>query len=102
MLGSRLISLAIRLTTGKWIKDPTSGMRMYNRNCMKEYAQEVNYGPEPDTVSYLIKNGANVSEVQVDMEERIAGTSYLNLTRSISYMFRMLMSIVVIQTFRKR
>ena len=102
MLGSRLISLAIRLTTGKWIKDPTSGMRMYNRNCMKEYAQEVNYGPEPDTVSYLIKNGAKVSEVQVDMEERIAGTSYLNLTRSISYMFRMLMSIVVIQTFRKR
>lgn len=102
MLGSRLISLAIRITTGQWIKDPTSGMRMYNRNCMKEYAQEVNYGPEPDTVSYLVKNGAKVSEIQVSMEERIAGTSYLNFARSISYMFRMLISIIVIQTFRKR
>lgn len=102
MLGSRLISLAIKITTGQWIKDPTSGMRMYNRNCMKEYAQEVNYGPEPDTVSYLVKNGAKVSEIQVSMEERIAGTSYLNFARSISYMFRMLMSIIVIQTFRKR
>lgn len=102
MLGSRLISLAIKITTGQWIKDPTSGMRMYNRNCMREYAQEVNYGPEPDTVSYLVKNGAKVSEIQVSMEERIAGTSYLNFARSISYMFRMLMSITVIQTFRKR
>ena len=102
MLGNRMIERAIKFSTGKVLTDPTSGMRMYNRNCMKEYAQEVNYGPEPDTVSYLIKNGAKVSEVQVDMEERIAGTSYLNLTRSISYMFRMLMSIVVIQTFRKR
>lgn len=102
MLGSRLISLAIKITTGQRIKDPTSGMRMYNRNCMREYAQEVNYGPEPDTVSYLVKNGAKVSEIQVSMEERIAGTSYLNFARSISYMFRMLMSIIVIQTFRKR
>ena len=68
MLGSRLISLAIFLTTRKKIKDPTSGMRMYDRKCMKEFAQEVNYGPEPDTVSYLLKNGAKIDEVQVEMD----------------------------------
>lgn len=102
MLGSRLISLAIWLTTGCRIKDPTSGMRMYSRKCMLEFAQEVNYGPEPDTVSYLIKNDAKVEEVQVKMEERIAGTSYLNFGRSISYMIRMLMSILFIQNFRRR
>ena len=97
-----MISLAIKITTGKRINDPTSGMRLYDRKCMREYAQEVNYGPEPDTISYLIKNGAKISEIQVDMEERIAGTSYLNFAKSISYMFRMLMSIMVIQLFRKR
>ena len=102
MMGSRMISLAIKITTGKRINDPTSGMRLYDRKCMREYAQEVNYGPEPDTISYLIKNGAKISEIQVDMEERIAGTSYLNFEKSISYMFRMLMSIMVIQLFRKR
>ena len=102
MMGSRMISLAIKITTGKRINDPTSGMRLYDRKCMREYAQEVNYGPEPDTISYLIKNGAKISEIQVDMEERIAGTSYLNFAKSISYMFRMLMSIMVIQLFRKR
>lgn len=102
MLGSRLISTAIRLTTGVKIKDPTSGMRMFNKAMIKECALNINYGPEPDTVSYLVKNGAKVSEVQVEMDERIAGESYLNLVNSIYYMVRMLISIVVIQNFRKR
>lgn len=102
MLGSNMIALAISLTTGRKIKDPTSGMRMFNRNVIKECAKNINYGPEPDTVSFLIKNGASVSEIQVEMDERIAGESYLNAINSIKYMFRMLVSIVVIQNFRKR
>lgn len=102
MLGSRLISFAIRLTTGKCIKDPTSGMRMFDRLTIKECAMNINYGPEPDTVSYLIKNGAKVSEVQVEMDERMFGESYLNAINSIKYMLRMMMSIVFIQNFRKR
>ena len=102
MIGSRVISFAIKLTTGVSVKDPTSGMRLYSRKCLKEFAQELNYGPEPDTMSYLIKNGAKITEVQADMAERMAGTSYLNFTKSISYMIRMLISILFIQNFRKR
>lgn len=102
MLGSRLIALAIRLTTGVKVKDPTSGMRMFNKAMIKECATNINYGPEPDTVSFLMKNGARVAEVQAEMDERIAGESYLNVVNSIAYMVRMLISIVVIQNFRKR
>lgn len=102
MMGSRLISTAIRITTGKKINDPTSGMRMFNKNTMKECALNINYPPEPDTISYLVKNGAKVSEVQVEMDERIAGESYLNAINSIKYMVRMLISILLIQNFRKR
>lgn len=102
MLGSRLISGAIKITTGKRIKDPTSGMRMFDRKIIKECAVNINYGPEPDTVSFLMKNGATVAEVQAEMDERIAGQSYLTAFKSISYMVRMLTSIVVIQNFRKR
>lgn len=102
MLGSRLISTAIKITTGKRIKDPTSGMRMFNRKIMKECALNINYGPEPDTVSFLIKNGATVAEVQAEMDERIAGQSYLTAFKSVSYMTRMLTSILIIQNFRKR
>lgn len=102
MTGSRMITLAIKMTTGIRISDPTSGMRMFSRNMIKEFAQNLNYGPEPDTMSYLIKNGAKISEVPVKMEERQFGTSYLNLIGSVKYMSRMLISILLLQNFRKR
>lgn len=102
MLGSHLIAFAMRVTTGKVIKDPTSGMRLFNKKMVQELALNLNYGPEPDTVSYLIRNGAKVSEVQVDMDERTDGESYLNFAKSIMYMLRMGISIMLIQWFRKR
>ncbi len=100
MIGSFLISFAIRITTGKKLTDPTSGMRMYNREMIEQLALEINHTPEPDTVSYLIKRGAKVVEVPVEMDERIAGESYLNLSRSIFYMLRMALSIMLVQPFR--
>ena len=102
MLGSYIISWSIRLTTGRAICDPTSGMRMFNRAMVEEFAQNLNYGPEPDTISYLIKNGAVVKEVQVKMGERTAGQSYLTFYKSIQYMVKMSISILLIQWFRKR
>ena len=102
MLGSVLISFAIRLTTGKKVKDVTSGMRMFNREMINAFANNLNYGPEPDTISYLMKSGAKVAEVQVKMEERLSGTSYLNAGRAVIYMIRMLISILVIQNFRTK
>ena len=102
MLGSNLLELAIRLTTGWDIKDPTSGMRMFSRKMIREFAMGLNYGPEPDTVSYLVKQGAKVAEIPVIMDERISGTSYLTPIRAAKYMTQMLVSILVIQNFRKR
>ena len=102
MLGSRIISTAIMLTTHKRVKDPTSGMRMFNRAMLKEFALNLNYGPEPDTISYLLREGVKLSEVQVEMDERLEGESYLNMVRSIKYMIHMTVSILVIQNFRKR
>ena len=102
MLGSYIISWSISLTTGRAICDPTSGMRMFNRAMVEEFAQNLNYGPEPDTISYLIKNGATVKEVQVEMGERMAGQSYLTFWRSVQYMVKMAISILLIQWFRKR
>lgn len=102
MFGSMLITQAIRLTTGKKVADPTSGMRLFNSNVLKSFSNNINYGPEPDTISYLLRCGASISEVQVEMHERIAGTSYLNLGRSIRYMLNMFVSILFVQFFRPR
>lgn len=102
MLGSNLIELAIRLTTGAVIKDPTSGMRLYDRKMIEEFSKGMNYGPEPDTISYLVKQGARVAEVPVEMDERMGGVSYLTPIRAARYMIQMLVSILMIQNFRKR
>ncbi len=102
MLGSSILSMMIRLSTGKKIQDPTSGMRMFGKEVLYEFAYDMNYGPEPDTISYLIKQGVKVEEVQVAMDERTAGESYLNLARSIKYMIYMSFSIIFIQGFRRR
>lgn len=103
MLGSNLIQGAIKFTTGKTIKDPTSGMRAFNARMIEHMARGLNFGPEPDTVSYLIKRAdAKVVEVPVKMAERFAGESYLNAWTSVKYMTRMTISILFMQLVRKR
>lgn len=102
MLGSRLIGACIAVTTGRRLKDPTSGMRLFNRNMISILANQVNFGPEPDTVAFLIRCGAKVKECQVSMNERTAGESYLKFGTSVKYMIRMCMSILFVQWFRKK
>ena len=101
MLGSNLIQLAIKLTTGKTIKDPTSGMRMFDKAMITKLAFAADLGPEPDTVALLLREGATCSEIQVEMHDRVAGESYLNFANSVNYMIRMFVSILVLQWFRK-
>ena len=102
MIGSRMIGAAVRLTTGVRLSDPTSGMRMFSRRMIREFALNLNYGPEPDTVSYLLKQGAKVAEIQVEILERTAGESYFRPVQAVEYMLRMLISIVLVQNFRKK
>ncbi len=102
MFGSNIIQGAIKLTTGQVIHDPTSGMRAFNKRMIKLLALGLNMGPEPDTVSYLIRAAhAKVVEVPVQMAEREAGESYFNWKSSAKYMLRMTLSILFIQFFRK-
>ena len=100
-LGAKHIALSIRRTTGERITDPTCGLRMYNKKMIDAFADNLNYAPEPDTISFLVKNGAKVAEVPVKVREREAGESYLKPVNAAKYMMRMLISILIIQNFRK-
>lgn len=101
MLGSRLITIAIKLVTGKTINDPTSGLRAYDKTSLIDYANDMNNPPEPDTLVYMLRKKRKVKEIQVTMKEREFGESYLNLANTIRYMSRTLVSIFLIQPFRK-
>lgn len=102
MLGSNLISVIIRLTTGITIKDPTSGLRLYNKSIIGQFATRNDLTPEPDTLAFLIKRrGAQVLEQQVSMRERAGGESYLTLSKSIAYMTTTCSSILFSLWFRR-
>lgn len=101
MIGSRLIASAIRIVTGKKVMDPTSGFRAYGKACIKDYALDMNNPPEPDTLVYMYRKQRKIKEIQVQMSEREFGESYLNLVNTIKYMSRMMVSIFLIQPFRK-
>ena len=102
MAGSVLISAMIMLTTRKRIQDPTSGMRLFDKQMIPLFANELDFGPEPDTISLLMRWGYKVEEAQVKMRERVAGESYLNFTKSVAYMLRMSISILLVQWFRRK
>ncbi len=102
MLGSNLISFCIKLTTGKKIKDTTSGMRAYSRQAIEEFVKNPSLTPEPDTIVYMIKRGINVKEVQVEMSDREFGESYLKPIKAIEYMFNMVFSILFIRSTTKK
>lgn len=102
MAGSALITLMMRLTTGKKIQDPTSGMRLFDKSMIYCFAEQYDFSPEPDTLALLLRSGAKVSEMQVEMRDRVAGESYLNFSRSLLYMSRVCLSILLMQWVRKK
>ena len=65
-------------------------------------ARNYDFSPEPDTIALVIRGGGKVSEMQVEMRDRVAGESYLSLTKSVAYMLRVCLSILFIQWFRKK
>lgn len=102
MLGSRLIIGAIKLATGAYLSDPTSGMRLYNKRMIKKLGYDIAYTPEPTTMAYLIRCGARIEEVQVEMDERMFGNSYLNFWNAFKYMVNEIVGILILQKVRKR
>ncbi len=102
MLGSILLTGIIKLTTGRKIKDPTSGMRAYNKKAIDEFIRNKSLTPEPDTLVYMMKKGIKIKEVQVEMSDRKFGESYLKPLKSIEYMMNMFLSIIFIRSITRK
>lgn len=102
MLGSNLISALICITTGMKINDPTSGMRLYNRSMIEQFAIRGDLTPEPETLAFLIRRRhASVIERQVNMRDRAAGESYFTFSKSIAYMANTCSAILFSLWFRR-
>lgn len=93
-VGIRYFTRLIKLVTGKTITDPTSGMRMVNREVIEFFAD--NYPkdyPEPESVVTLLKMKKKIEEIPVIMNEREEGTSSISMKNSVYYMIKVSLAI---------
>lgn len=103
-LGANIISIFIKICTGKKITDPTSGFRAVNKTVIEEFAKQypTEY-PEPESTVSLLVNGYKVQEVPVSMNERTGGVSSIRLFKTIDYMAKVVLAIIIDSiSFRKR
>ncbi len=94
--GSNIISIFIKIFTGKKITDPTSGFRAVNKKVIEEFA--TNYPteyPEPESTVSLLVNGYRVKEVSVSMNERLAGNSSIRFWKPADYMIKVILAIII-------
>lgn len=100
MVGSRMITVLIKMLTGRRVSDPTSGFRLFSLPVLKRYYFDNSLNPEPESIALFLRQGYSVSEVQVSMRERQGGESYLNPIRSAQYMVRVFATLLIVQWFR--
>ena len=71
-------------------KDPTSGMRLFSRKMIGEFAWNLNYGPEPDTVSFLI---LSLIHIYISRVLGADGTGIQSYTNSVVQYFAILAAL---------
>ncbi len=95
-MGINILSLLIRLTTGKKIMDVTSGYRAVNRMFIEIYSKDypADY-PEPEAIVEAIMHLGIVKEVPVQMRAREGGISSITFKKSVYYMIKVTLAILV-------
>ena len=95
-IGIKYFTLLIKLLTGKTITDPTSGLRMVNRDIMQVFAFDYpkDY-PEPESVVSILRKKKKVEEIPVIMRARNGGVSSISIKKSFYYMIKVSLAIII-------
>lgn len=95
-LGIKYFTILIQILTGTQITDPTSGLRMVNRDVMKIFADDYpkDY-PEPESVVAILRKRKRVKEIPVIMKARKGGISSISPKKSIYYMIKVTLAILI-------
>lgn len=94
--GITFLSGLIFALCGKKIKDVTSGFRAVNRKFIRIYADDYpdDY-PEPEAIVTALINGGKIHELPVEMHERLGGKSSINFRKSIYYMIKVTLAVII-------
>lgn len=95
-IGITYFSTLIKILTKCIITDPTSGFRICDKKTIEFFAKIYprDY-PEPDSVVCILKNGFKVSEIDTYMNERQGGISSIHGFKSIYYMIKVTLAILI-------
>ncbi len=95
-MGINILSALIWITTGKRIRDVTSGYRAVNRRFIEIYSKDypMDY-PEPEAIVSAMMHLGRVREVPVQMRAREGGVSSITFKKSIYYMIKVTLAILI-------
>lgn len=95
-VGIQFFTVLIKILTGQIITDPTSGLRMIGKNVLEIFA--VDYPkdyPEPESVVAILRKKMKVREIPVIMNERKGGVSSISLKKSVYYMIKVTLAMII-------
>lgn len=95
-VGIKYFTKLIQILTGERITDPTSGLRMVDKSIIKIFAEDYpkDY-PEPESIVTVIMQGKKIAEIPVVMRERMGGVSSISLKKSVYYMIKVSLAILI-------
>ena len=95
-VGIKYFTWIIRLLTGKVITDPTSGLRIINKEIINIFCNEYPRDhPEPESIVVLLKLHKKIGEIPVVMRERAGGVSSISAIKSVYYMIKVSLAIFI-------
>ncbi len=95
-IGITWFARLVSLLTGQAVTDTTSGFQALNRKGIALFAEDYpsDY-PEVEATVLVLKHQLRLTEVQVTMREREHGSSSITLLRSIYYVFKVTLALLV-------
>ena len=95
-LGSAILARLLSTIIGQRVTDPTSGFAAFNRKSIGLLSQVYPHDyPEPEAIVILHRAGLRQMEVPVKMIARKHGNSSITPLRSVYYMIKVILAILI-------
>lgn len=102
-IGIRVFARLVSVLGGQRVTDTTSGFLALDRVGIELFASEYPHDyPEVEATLVALRSGLRLSQVQVDMRERESGSSSITFVRSLYYVVKVTLAVLVASLRRYR
>ncbi len=95
-VGIRILARTVSLLTKQRVTDTTSGFQVLNRRAIELFAEDYPHDyPEVEAALMVHKHRLRLAETPVRMRERTAGRSSIRGARTVYYMAKVMLAILI-------